>query len=196
MVSLLIGCYSTDEKRSTVETMKSVPDAAGGAGQAESGRSPTPALRSFLFKGGVIVPVGGLDLDREDGTQIALILEQARVGYYEQGRNAPDKQALQREIARASADELEGFIANRPNSVWTPSLRNQLGLYYITRGLTSRAMDHWRTAWDMTAQLNDPDSMAVADFALAQYTRPASFLRTDRPSRPGVPAAWESCHDR
>src|SRR3989442_3123233 len=66
---------------------------------------------------------------------------------------------------------LELYIQSYSNSVWTPSLRNNLGVYYRNKGHYSLALAHWETAWETTKLADSASAKAVADFALAHYTR-------------------------
>jgi len=66
---------------------------------------------------------------------------------------------------------LELFIQSYSNSVWTPSLRNDLGFYYRNKGRYSLALEHWEAAWETTRLADSGSAKAVADFALAHYTR-------------------------
>jgi RHS repeat-associated protein len=66
---------------------------------------------------------------------------------------------------------LEEFIQAYTNSVWNPSLRNNLGFYYRNLGRYSLALDHWLASWEATKTLQDSNGRAVADFALAHLTR-------------------------
>jgi RHS repeat-associated protein len=66
---------------------------------------------------------------------------------------------------------LEAFIANNPNSPWTPSLRANLGKYYLDRGRYTLALEHWEQSWAATKNLQTPGGVATADFTLAHWTR-------------------------
>jgi YD repeat-containing protein len=66
---------------------------------------------------------------------------------------------------------LELFVETYPNSVWTPSLRNNLAFYYRNKGRYSLALAHWENAWETTKLADLGNAKAVADFALAHYTR-------------------------
>src|SRR5437667_10909560 len=66
---------------------------------------------------------------------------------------------------------IELFVETYPNSGWTPSLRNNLGVHYRNKGRYSLALAHWENAWETTKLADSGRAKAVADFALAHYTR-------------------------
>src|SRR6266571_2331374 len=66
---------------------------------------------------------------------------------------------------------LELFVETYTNSVWTPSLRNNLGLYYRNQGRYSLALTHWATVWETMKLADTGRAKEVADFALAHLTR-------------------------
>src|ERR1035437_8198282 len=69
-----------------------------------------------------------------------------------------------------SADNIEAFIADNPNSLWTPSLRSHLAKQYAENGRYTRALAHWEEAWEATKNMSGPGKQ-VADFTLAHWTR-------------------------
>ncbi len=75
-------------------------------------------------------------------------------------------------LTRTVSDDfstLEGFISVHPNSVWTPSLRLNLGRNYYQKGWFSKAMAAWKAAWDQTREMTEPDAVAIANAAVAEY---------------------------
>ena len=71
---------------------------------------------------------------------------------------------------------LEGFISDHPDSPWTPSLHANFGQHYRERGRFSLALEHWRSAWDLTQTFPDGPGKTVADFTLAHYARLLALL--------------------
>lgn len=74
---------------------------------------------------------------------------------------------------------LEGFIAEHPDSGWTPSVRAYLGKWYRQQGRYTRALEHWEKAWESTKEGNvqlstsnaeSAERKQVADFALAHWS--------------------------
>src|SRR5205814_1109966 len=71
---------------------------------------------------------------------------------------------------------LELFVQTYSNSVWTPSLENNLGVHYANKGRHSVALAHWQAAWEATKGADSGSAKAIADFALAYYTRLLTHL--------------------
>ena len=69
------------------------------------------------------------------------------------------------------AEALEAFAAENPTSVWTPSLRANLGRYYCTEGHWTKALEQWERAWNDSKQYQTGTGKRVADFTLAYWTR-------------------------
>ena len=69
------------------------------------------------------------------------------------------------------AEALEAFAAENPASVWTPSLRANLGRYYCTEGHWTKALEQWERTWNETKQYQTGTGKRVADFTLAYWTR-------------------------
>ena len=76
-----------------------------------------------------------------------------------------------RDNAMEVAEALEAFVAENPSSVWTPSLRANLGRYYCTEGHWSKALVHWERAWDDTKRYQTGAGKRVGDHTLASWTR-------------------------
>lgn len=70
-----------------------------------------------------------------------------------------------------AADLFEAFVAENPQSVWTPSLHACLGEFWFQEGAYTSALDHWSRAWDLTKGLSPGPGKEVADYALAHWTR-------------------------
>ena len=66
---------------------------------------------------------------------------------------------------------LEAFIAENPSSVWTPSLRANLGRHYCTEGYWTKALEQSEHAWDDTKQDKTGPGKRVGDYALVSWTR-------------------------
>src|SRR3989442_1616777 len=71
----------------------------------------------------------------------------------------------------AGIPALELFVETYTNSVWTPSLRNNLGFYYRNKGRYLLALTHWATVWETMKLADSGTAKEVADFALAHLTR-------------------------
>ena len=69
------------------------------------------------------------------------------------------------------ADFLDDFIAENPDSVWTPSLRINLGRFYYDEGAYTKALTHWELAWEQNRLEPTGQRKRVADYALAHWTR-------------------------
>jgi tetratricopeptide (TPR) repeat protein len=66
---------------------------------------------------------------------------------------------------------LDAFVARHPNSAWTPSVRANLAYMYREHGRYTPALEHWEQAWAATRHHKTGDGKAVADYALAHWTR-------------------------
>jgi RHS repeat-associated protein len=66
---------------------------------------------------------------------------------------------------------LELFVETYPDSVWTPSLRNNLAYHYRNKGRYTLALAHWATVWETMKLADAGRAKEVADFALAHLTR-------------------------
>jgi hypothetical protein len=69
-----------------------------------------------------------------------------------------------------TASLLEAFTQENPSSVWTPSLRANLGRYYWREGAYTKALAHLEAAWE-AAKSTGSQGKPVADYALANWTR-------------------------
>jgi tetratricopeptide (TPR) repeat protein len=79
-----------------------------------------------------------------------------------------------------AAKDLELFIAENPNSGWTPCLRSLLAKEYADTGRYTKALAHWEAAWEATSELSGNGKL-VADRSLAHWTRLlASLGRTEQ----------------
>jgi len=80
-------------------------------------------------------------------------------------------EVLSQQGPRVGIPALELFAQTYSNSVWTPSLQNNLGFYYRNRGGYTLALQYWGAAWDATKLAESGRAKEVADFALAHLTR-------------------------
>ncbi len=98
-------------------------------------------------------PIGGTDsaADREDLA--------AALG---------DFRASQRQ---ANIDSLLAFVTSHPASVWTPSVRLNLGFIAYNNGRFSYALNLWKDAWEGAKNDESLDGKTIADRALAEYGR-------------------------
>src|SRR6478736_5578879 len=71
---------------------------------------------------------------------------------------------------------VEEFIQTHPDSGWTPSLRANLAVYYRSLGRYSKALEHWKLAWEATKTKSDTGSRYVAEFTAAYWTQLLSSL--------------------
>jgi len=89
---------------------------------------------------------------------------------------AADPDAVQREIIEATIQELEQFLADYPDSPWVPSLRANLGAFYRKSGRYGWALQHLEAAWQLTQPAPEGSAKAIADYALAHWTRLLAHL--------------------
>ena len=134
-----------------------------------SGSSTVPFFHSPLFSDKVRPLVAVPEGDSE--TQALLEIAATRQTAIRSVQTRADKEALLVQIGDAEIEELENFIAAHPRSVWTPSLRVALGKCYRDRGRYTPALDHWEAAWEASKQATSQPGKAVADGALAHWTR-------------------------
>jgi hypothetical protein len=80
-------------------------------------------------------------------------------------------EVLSQQGPRVGIPALELFAQTYSNSVWTPSLQNNLGFNYRNRGGYTLALQYWGSAWDATKLAESGRAKEVADFALAHLTR-------------------------
>jgi len=95
---------------------------------------------------------------------------------------AHETAALEETLARGTntAEGLEQFIRDFPDSPWTPSVRAQLGFGYREQGRMTPALAHWEATWSRVKRNEDAGGRRVADFTLAHYTQLLAALgRTD-----------------
>jgi len=69
-----------------------------------------------------------------------------------------------------AADRVTRFLADNPGSAYAPDLHNQLGNYFKSTGRFTRALNHWRTAWESAKEVQNFEGIQVADEALAHLT--------------------------
>jgi RHS repeat-associated protein len=80
-------------------------------------------------------------------------------------------QALEAYAQRPTRDDfsaLEQFIADNPNSSWTPALWFELAGEYYRTGWYSKSLDAWRTAWPLLKNESEPAAKALGDRAAAE----------------------------
>ena len=80
-------------------------------------------------------------------------------------------EALHAHYQRAVADDfsgLEQFVADHPDSPWTPALLFNLGMDYYNTGWYSKALGAWEKAWPLLKDATDPASKALADRAVGE----------------------------
>jgi hypothetical protein len=128
-----------------------------------------PLFHSPLFADAV-KPVVALP-DGHPDTQILAEIVVARQAAIRTALTLANKEGLLKEIGAAEFEELENFVAARPQSPWTPSLRVVLGKYHRDRGSYTRALEHWETAWEATKLSTSRSGQEIADAALAHWTR-------------------------
>jgi hypothetical protein len=68
------------------------------------------------------------------------------------------------------------FLANHPNSAWTPALLLDLGAIYRQTGHFSKALEVWQTTWRSTKDLADPKGRAIGDAAIAYLSQFEAYL--------------------
>jgi RHS repeat-associated protein len=66
---------------------------------------------------------------------------------------------------------LETFVNTHTNSAWAPSVRANLGRYYLNHGRYTDACTSWAAAWEATKGAPDGPGKQVADFAYAYWTK-------------------------
>jgi RHS repeat-associated protein len=79
--------------------------------------------------------------------------------------------ALHQYVQRSVVDDfssLEQFVANHPDSPWTPSLLFNLGMECYTAGWYSKALAAYEKAWPLLKSATDPASKALADRAVGE----------------------------
>src|SRR6266542_3637215 len=82
---------------------------------------------------------------------------------------------------RAGIESLEAFLADNPQSQWSPSLHVHLAEHYRHIGRYSVAVTHWETAWNATKGHTDSASREWAGRAISGWTRLlASLGRLDQ----------------
>jgi hypothetical protein len=80
----------------------------------------------------------------------------------------------------AALSNLDKFVAQYPDSAWTPSLEANLARYHREHGRYTKALTYWEQAWKATRDLKDGAGKHIADFTFAHWTSLlASLGRTD-----------------
>ncbi len=86
-------------------------------------------------------------------------------------QNSQLAKALGQHARRAALDDfsaLDQFVADHPNSPWTPSLLFDLGMEYYWTGWYSKALAAWERAWPLLQPAADPAAKALADRAVGE----------------------------
>ncbi len=115
-------------------------------------------------------PLGEVALDEREEQQLAAVYERLQTQRATQkGEGAPG--AARRQALVAWAGELETFVAEHPQSAWTPGLRLELGGAYLARLSYSKALEHWRAAHEATAERQEPRARQIAGEAARGLAR-------------------------
>jgi YD repeat-containing protein len=70
-----------------------------------------------------------------------------------------------------AVEPLKSFVADYPDSAWTPGLLLNLGIIAYDTGYFSEALDHWNTAWNLVKGNSDRHSVVIANRAIAEYAK-------------------------
>lgn len=84
-------------------------------------------------------------------------LASALVGYSQ--RSGPD-----------DFSSLTGFLSAHPHSSWQAALLTSLGTEYYNTGHYSKAIEAWKTAWDLSKDADGAKAKAVADLAAGELS--------------------------
>ncbi|MGO9526117.1 MAG: hypothetical protein ACLP0A_00935 [Verrucomicrobiia bacterium] len=87
-----------------------------------------------------------------------------------------DYYAATRQGDRDAVQPLLTFLADHPNSAWTPALQVNLGAVYRRTGHFSKALETWQAAWDGTKDATDPNGRALGDIAVAYLSQFQAYL--------------------
>ncbi len=66
---------------------------------------------------------------------------------------------------------LEEFLAAYPQSAWNASIHANLAKYYQDRGLFTKSLQEWETAWALTKEAQSGSAKTTGDFVLAHWTK-------------------------
>jgi hypothetical protein len=91
--------------------------------------------------------------------------------------------SVARYTAPDSVGALADFVANRPESPWTPILLVDLGFVYRKTGHFSKALETWQTAWAMSKDLSDTKGRAIGDAAIAYLSQLEAYFRPQGAAR-------------
>ena len=115
-------------------------------------------------------PLGEVALDETEEQKLAAVYERLQTQRATQkGEGAAG--AARRQSVVAWADELETFVAEHPDSAWTPGLRLELGGAYLARLNYSKALEHWRGAYAATEQRQEPRAREITQEASRNLAR-------------------------
>jgi tetratricopeptide (TPR) repeat protein len=106
-----------------------------------------------------------------DTQALQAILDAGKDAFKSVSGNAKQKQRAHQEAVETEIARWEQFVGERPASVWSPSLRVNLGKHYRQKGRYSEALRHWEEAWQATKHFKDGEGKMIADEALAHWTR-------------------------
>ncbi len=139
-----------------------------------SANPSTQELRNVRMFVEPLVPTGS-ELSAEDNRQAAEALH----AHY------------QRPVTDDFSD-VEHFLANHPDSPWTPSLTFNLGMEYYQAGWYSKALAAWERAWLLLKDAKEPAPKALGDRAVGELA-----LMYGRMARMGeLSALLDSIKDR
>ena len=150
----------------------------------ETGRRVFPGRRQFFWAAILsVITVSTQGLAQTAGQQLpairgGLLFEHPLEAVANNPAAAQEAGVLGVAVASASVanldavvDALEAFVEENPSSVWTPSLRANLGRYHCTEGRWTKALEYWERAWDDTRQYDRGAGKRVGDYTLACWTR-------------------------
>ena len=70
-----------------------------------------------------------------------------------------------------SIDSIERFVETHPSSRWAPSLHLNMGAVSYRTGYFQDALAHWKAAWELAKDGEDPAATEIANQALAEYAK-------------------------
>ncbi|MGH7953402.1 MAG: cysteine peptidase family C39 domain-containing protein, partial [Limisphaerales bacterium] len=77
-------------------------------------------------------------------------------------------------------EQMKQYVADNPNSPYTPWLENSLATIYRNAGRITPALSHWKDVWEKLKNSNDSESQNEANHALAGQAELLTMLgRTD-----------------
>ncbi len=97
----------------------------------------------------------------------------------------PPSDQDQQELAALGGDRtlIESYVTTRPDSPWTPALRNRLANAYRRAGRNSLALSHWDSAWNRLKDTANPAGKEEANHAVAGQVELLSRLGRLEPLR-------------